>query len=177
LKENRRGRFVQISEAAPKDGYTQRFRIAIPAQGLVEMRDVLSGILRQYGPASEESNGEASGVNVLDVKNGAQDKDLPGAKSMRVHPGKVIYFDPGTNPRGRFLKISQVTARFRTSILLPSETLDQVGEILRGIQQGFDGPKPKKGGKGKEKRPSKPRNRTRKPAAQPPVAETVVAAA
>ena len=43
----------------------------------------------------------------------------------------------------------QVTARFRTSILLPSETLDQVGEILRGIQQGFDGPKPKKGGKGK----------------------------
>lgn len=28
----RRGRFLQISEAAPKDGYTQRFRIAIPAQ-------------------------------------------------------------------------------------------------------------------------------------------------
>lgn len=53
------------------------------------MRDVLSGILRQFGPASEESSGEASGGNVMDVKSGAQEKDLPGAKSMRVHPGKV----------------------------------------------------------------------------------------
>ena len=33
----RRGRFLQISEAAPKGDYTQRFRIAIPAQ--VQFRD------------------------------------------------------------------------------------------------------------------------------------------
>lgn len=183
LKENRRGRFLQISEAAPKGDYTQRFRIAIPAQGLVEVRDVLSGILRQFGPESDESSGEALAGNVLDVKSNAQDKDLPGAKSMRVHPGKVIYFDPGTNPRGRFLKISQVTARFRTSILLPSDTLLQVGQILNEIQQGFEGPKAKKGGKGKgkgpskDKRSSKPRSKPRKPAGQTDSPKAVVAAA
>jgi len=176
LKENRRGRFLQISEAAPKDGSTKRFRIAIPAQGLVEVRDVLSGILRQFGPESEESSGDASGGNTIDVKSSAPEKDLPGAKSMRVHPGKVIYFDPGTNPRGRFLKISQVTARFRTSILLPSETLVQVGEILREIQKGFEGPKPKKGGKSKGKRSTKLPSQARNPTAAP-VAKTIVAAA
>jgi len=168
LKENKRGRFLQISEAAPKDGYTQRYRIAIPAQGLVEVRDTLSSILREFGPASvDESTGvsatgrdsKAKGIKVQDVKNdgGKDDALLPIGKSMRVHPGKVIYFDPGTNPRGNFVKISQVTTNFRTSILLPTEALTQVGQILKDLQRGFN--KGNQANKSKKGRPNKPRRR------------------
>jgi len=170
LRENRRGRFLQISEAAQKDGYTQRYRIAIPAQGLVEVRDTLSGILRDFvGSEDDDSFGgetrnstSSSGVGkktnnknnnnnnnnnskandsgiVVRSGSASDDNDLPIAKSMRVHPGKVIYFDPGTNPRGDFVKISQVTTRFRTSILLPTETLSQVTQILNELQKGFNG--------------------------------------
>jgi len=177
LRENRRGRFLQISEAAQKDGYTQRYRIAIPAQGLVEVRDTLSGILREFvGSEDEDSfggetrnstssssagkktnhknnssnnnnnnNSKANDSGIV-VRSGSasDDNDLPIAKSMRVHPGKVIYFDPGTNPRGDFVKISQVTTRFRTSILLPTETLSQVTQILNELQRGFNGGKNRK---------------------------------
>jgi len=180
LRENRRGRFLQISEAAQKDGYTQRYRIAIPAQGLVEVRDTLSGILRDFvGSEDDDSFGgetrnstSSSGVGkktsnknnnnnnnsnnnnnnskaddsgiVVRSGSASEDNDLPIAKSMRVHPGKVIYFDPGTNPRGDFVKISQVTTRFRTSILLPTETLSQVTQILNELQKGFNGGKNRK---------------------------------
>ena len=83
-------------------------------QGLVEMRDALSGILRQFGPseADSSSSGETTSgstkkaagkkdgnkkdandtIKVQDVKSGSgneTDADLPIAKSMRVHPGKV----------------------------------------------------------------------------------------
>lgn len=168
LKENRRGRFLQVSEAAQKDGFTQRYRVAIPAQGLVEMRDTLSGILREFMPSSEESasndvgakGGDSKGspIKVQDVKTGKEDGELPIAKSMKIHPGKVIYFDPGTNPRGNFVKISQVTTRFRTSILLPTEALTQVGQILKDLQKGFN-----KGAKETKVNASKAKRRVPKP--------------
>jgi len=189
LKENKRGRFLQISEAAQKDGYTQRYRVSIPAQGLVEMRDTLTGILREFYPNSGDVASVAKRVDsktasdavieVVDVKS-VKDGELPIAKSMKVHPGKVIYFDPGTNPRGNFVKISQVTTRFRTSILLPTEALAQVGEILRDLQKGFNkGAHDGKAAKPKEKKSStKPRGRrSGKPSSTNVSPETVVAAA
>jgi len=170
LKENKRGRFLQVSEAAQKDGFTQRYRVAIPAQGLVEMRDTLSGILREFAPTSGESvshdaaggakgvDAKGSSIKVQDVKTDKDDGELPIAKSMKIHPGKVIYFDPGTNPRGDFVKISQVTTRFRTSILLPTEALTQVGQILRDLQRGFN-----KGAKDSKVNTSKAKKRVPKP--------------
>jgi len=137
LKENRRGKFLQVAEAASRAGLATRNRIVIPAQGMIEFRNHLSELLSEYWPSDDAMLGH---VDEGDV-SGAKAKECPQPKSLRVHQGKVLYFDSGVNPRGSFLRISQVTTRFRTSILLPKESLARVHSMLGDILHEFDAPK------------------------------------
>lgn len=47
LKENQRGRFLRVSQTQTRGG--PRSQIAIPAQGMDEFKDTLSGLLDVYG--------------------------------------------------------------------------------------------------------------------------------
>lgn len=47
LKENQRGRFLRVSQTQPRGG--PRSQIAIPAQGMEEFKNILSGLLEVYG--------------------------------------------------------------------------------------------------------------------------------
>jgi len=136
LKENRRGKYLQVAESLSRGGLATRNRIVIPAQGMVEFRNNLSDLLREYWPSNDASLGQ---VDEGDLS--AEGKEFPQPKSMRVHQGKVLYFDSGVNPRGSYLRISQVTTRFRTSILLPKESLTRVHSMIGDILNEFDSPK------------------------------------
>jgi len=116
FKENQRGRFLRVSMVGPR---APRAFLAIPAQGLIEFKDHLSDMLDRYGVGFEQEQPEA---------------ELPESKSLRAD-NKTFYFDSGSNPRGVFLKISEVRqSRFRTSITVPQENLaafrDQINEYL-----------------------------------------------
>lgn len=47
LKENARGRFLRVSQTVPISNL--RSQIAIPAQGMVEFRDSLTDLLKEFG--------------------------------------------------------------------------------------------------------------------------------
>jgi len=140
LKENRRGKFLQVAEAASRAGLATRNRIVIPAQGMIEFRNQLSELLTQHWPVDDASLGRVDEGDISATKA----RDFPQPKSIRVHQGKVLYFDSGVNPRGSYLRISQVTTRFRTSILLPKESLARVHSMLGDILHEFDAPKEEK---------------------------------
>lgn len=106
LKENQRGRFLRVSMVMPRGA---RAQIAIPAQGLIEFKDHLAELLGQFGSTDESKD------NV----------ELPESKSLRAD-NKTFYFDCGSNPRGVFLRISEVRSnRYRTSITVPEKYWDQ----------------------------------------------------
>ena len=89
-----------------------RAQIAIPAQGLIEFKDQLAELLEQFG-----------GVTANDEQNASI--SLPESKSLRAD-NKTFYFDCGSNPRGIFLRLSEVRSnRYRSSITVPEKFWDQ----------------------------------------------------
>lgn len=76
--------------AGPRGARTQ---VAIPAQGLVEFKDHFCDMFEKYSqPKSEYSE---------------EKLDLPESKSLKAD-NKTYFFDCGSNPRGVYLKISEV---------------------------------------------------------------------
>eukprot|EP00794_Sanderia_malayensis_P016928 gene16928-18635_t len=114
LKENQRGRFLRISQTSP---YGARSTLAVPAQGIVDIRNTFSEFLEQYGAGEEGLSDEDD------------DAELPKSKEMRVER-KRFYFDCGRNNRGSFLRISEVTNNFRSSITVPRHGLSQFKELV-----------------------------------------------
>lgn len=86
LKENKRGIFLRISSTASYGAARQT--IALPAEGIADIRDCLTDFLDKFGQAEEIV-------------------DLPEFQEMRVER-KRFYFDCGSNDRGSFLRISEV---------------------------------------------------------------------
>merc|ERR1719505_490263 len=106
LKENRRGKFLRVSQTNQYNHY-QRNQVAIPAQGIVDIRNHLSELIDEFGTdegmASEED----------DTQSG-----LPESKSLKVE-NKKFFFDVGSNNRGVFMKITETTRKYRSSITIP----------------------------------------------------------
>lgn len=89
LKENKRGVFLRISSTATAAYGSRRQTIALPAQGIVDIRNVLSEFIEEFGSEEEEH------------------QELPEFQEMRVER-KRFYFDCGSNERGSFVRISEV---------------------------------------------------------------------
>ncbi|GFO29393.1 transcriptional activator protein pur-beta [Plakobranchus ocellatus] len=128
LKENQRGRFLrvseQVSQTIPRGG--PRSQIAIPAQGMIEFRDALTELLEEFGTDDQEPQNE-----------------LPESKSMRVE-NKMFYFDVGSNRRGVYLRVSEVSVRsnFRTAITIPERSWGRFRDILSEfVEKSGSGPK------------------------------------
>jgi len=111
LKENQRGRFLKVSMTFPLS--RQRFQVLIPAQGMIEIRDSLSDLLNEFGTDDHEELRE----------------NLPEAKSLRAD-NKMFYFDIGQNKRGTFLRVSEVSASFRSSVTIPEQSWARVRDIM-----------------------------------------------
>lgn len=113
LKENKRGVFLRISSTATFGAPRQT--IALPAQGIVDVRNVLTEFNDEYGGQEVD-----------------EPPELPEFQEMRVER-KRFYFDCGNNDRGSFLRISEVTSRYRSSITLPKQGLSKFKDILDDV--------------------------------------------
>jgi len=111
LKENKRGVFLRISMAGQQQ--SQRATLALPAQGIVDIRNTLTEFLEEFGV--EEST-----------------HDLPEPQEMKIER-KRFYFDCGRNDRGAFLRVSEVTSNYRSSITIPKQGLHKFREILDDV--------------------------------------------
>jgi hypothetical protein len=108
LRENNRGRFLRVSQSIFNG---PRFVIVIPGQGLIEFRDTISKLLDEYGV---DDNGS---------------EDLPEGKQFRVD-NKTFYFDIGQNPRGVYMRISEVQNAYRSAITLPDRSWKRFRDIF-----------------------------------------------
>ncbi|CAF2859944.1 unnamed protein product [Rotaria sp. Silwood2] len=117
LKENERGRFLRISMVGIN---TQRTQIALPAQGVEELRDTLNSLLEEFG---NEDDKEAS--------------KLPESKYLHVG-NKNFYFDIGSNNRGVFLRISEVRANYRAAITIPEKSWSRVRDNINDFILAMD---------------------------------------
>jgi len=114
LKENKRGVFLRISSTASAAYGTRRQTIALPAQGIVDIRNVLSEFIVEFGQEEEEQ------------------PELPEFQEMRVER-KRFYFDCGSNDRGSFVRISEVTSKYRSSVTVPKQGLHKFRDILSDV--------------------------------------------
>jgi len=117
LKENKRGVFLRISSTASYGASRQT--IALPAQGITDIKDCLTDFLEEFGQEEQSSI------------------ELPEFKEMRVER-KRFYFDCGSNDRGAFLRISEVTSRYRSSITIPKQGLEKFSGIISEIMSSMD---------------------------------------
>lgn len=118
LKENKRGVFLRISSTASYGATRQT--VALPAQGIRDISSVLSEMIDEFGQCDDH------------------DDQLPEFQEMRVER-KRFYFDCGSNDRGSFLRISEVTNRYRSSITIPQQGLGKFKEILSEVCHKLDG--------------------------------------
>jgi len=118
LKENKRGVFLRISSTASYGATRQT--VALPAQGIMDIRNVLTEMIDEFGQADDH------------------DDQLPEFQEMRVER-KRFYFDCGSNDRGSFLRISEVTNRYRSSITIPQQGLSKFKDILGEVCNKLDG--------------------------------------
>lgn len=113
LKENQRGRFLRVSMTMPLTRL--RFQIAIPAQGMIEIRDALTDLLKEYGTDDLET-----------------EEPVAEAKSLRVE-NKMFYFDVGHNRRGTYMRISEVRPNYRTAITIPENFWGKFRDTMNGF--------------------------------------------
>ncbi|KAF5725540.1 transcription factor Pur-alpha 1 [Tripterygium wilfordii] len=159
IGENRRGRFLKVSEASVS---RNRSTIIVPAgntrdEGWAAFRNILAEIneaarlfmlpKQQSSEASERLVGLSDDVGAgfipghcsqpassseLDVDRPVE---LPAhdetelSKVIRVDQ-KRFFFDLGSNNRGHFLRISEVAGTDRSSIILPLSGLKQLHETI-----------------------------------------------
>jgi len=131
LKQNNRGRFLRVSQTisrmtgsgrgmmmgGPQGPGSGRSQIAVPAQGIVELRDALTELLEEFFvPGEGDDSGEFRG-------------ELPEGKQFRVE-NKMFYFDMGQNNRGVFMRVSEVKSNFRTAITIPERSWPRFRDIF-----------------------------------------------
>lgn len=160
--ENRRGRFLKISEASVN---RNRSTIIVPAgsahdEGWAAFRNILGEINEASGlfilPNQQNSEAPERLVGLSDDvgagfisshssqpapaadSNVDRSSDLPqpddignlGVSKVIRADQKKFFFDLGSNNRGHFLRISEVTGSDRSSIILPLSGLKQFHEMV-----------------------------------------------
>ncbi|BHF57576.1 hypothetical protein SprV_0100051800 [Sparganum proliferum] len=117
LRENERGRFLRISMLS----MGVRVHIALPADGLVELRNALADLIQNHCRAEDL----------------AATQDLPEAKVLFAG-NKTFYFDVGSNRYGVFLRISELRANYRTAVTIPEHHWTRFRDILSDLASKID---------------------------------------
>nr|CAB3265315.1 PUR-alpha/beta/gamma protein [Phallusia mammillata] len=118
LKENQRGRFLRVRLQQQQDfnQYNHDGRpsnppqIAIPAQGLVEFRDALTGLIDEYGVEDQV--------------------ELPPSQTIGNRRSKQFFCDVGQNQRGVFLRVTEQTRFYRSAITIPEKFWKEFADYL-----------------------------------------------
>jgi len=115
LRENNRGTFLRITQ---EDLYGMRLSIALPAQGVSQLREALTELIDEFGEGYFSDDQEA----------------MPDSRFLRIDK-KTYYFDVDRNARGDFFKISEVkyNNRNRNTIIVSARALPQFTTILNEL--------------------------------------------
>ncbi|XP_050219573.1 transcription factor Pur-alpha 1 [Mercurialis annua] len=141
IGENRRGRFLKVSEASVS---RNRSTIIIPAgdEGWAAFRNILAEINEAATQQTSVGLSDDVGAGFISAPKSVVNVDasveLPAQDEMgSMEVSKVIradqkrfFFDLGSNNRGHFLRISEVAGSDRSSIILPLSGLKQFHEIV-----------------------------------------------
>jgi len=109
-------------------------QIALPAQGMVEFRDALTGLIDEFG------------------QDAADQPDLPPSHVIGSRRSKQFFMDVGQNQRGVFLRVTEQTRYYRSAITIPERFWDEFIEYFKSTseqmedyyhQTGRERPKPK----------------------------------
>jgi transcriptional activator protein Pur-alpha len=117
LKKNSKGLFIKIAETH-RD--SQKEKIILPIAGAAKFSEILAQMKQKD-----------SSIPVSD--NPADAKEPLASERLKVE-SKMFFFDLRENPKGRFLRISQIVSQ-RTSVIIPITGVlnvrDAIVEILR----------------------------------------------
>lgn len=113
LKENVRGRYLRVRAPGQTNDMPQQV-IVVPASGMIEFRDTLTGLIENFGVDEEEANEEEA--------------NLPESSTIGSRRSKVFYMDVGKNPRGAYVRMTEQSANYRQSITVPDRHFRAIGE-------------------------------------------------
>merc|ERR1712066_681900 len=88
--------------------------IVVPASGMIEFRDTLTGLIENFGVDEEE--------------NDEDEANLPQSATIGSRRSKVFYMDVGKNPRGTYVRMTEQSANYRQSITVPDRHFRAIGE-------------------------------------------------
>ncbi|XP_028408549.1 transcriptional activator protein Pur-beta-like [Dendronephthya gigantea] len=114
LKQNKRGYFLKVVQPVWTSSQNSN-RLAIPAQGIADIRNSLAEIVDEFGIDEDED-----------------ELNLPEAKEVRVEQ-KRFYFDVGNNNRGVFLRLSEVTNNYRCCVTIPRRGWERMRDTLNEL--------------------------------------------
>ncbi|CAD6194170.1 unnamed protein product [Caenorhabditis auriculariae] len=122
LKQNDRGRFLRISQLIVVTPRSTRQQIAIPEEGIVEIRDTFAEFIDKFSAGYLD---EASSSNKNKVVAGEN---------------KQFIFEPNENDRGQFVRITEVkNSGYRTSITVPASALENfrtsIDEVIADLNR------------------------------------------
>lgn len=147
LKENNRGRYLRLKAIGDipsamagrgrRGGYNNRNgrknsgdaprAIILPGSGLVEFREILTKLIKEYSLDAETDQVAQADKNI--EINGTANDNLPASqrfssKSFR----KVIFLDAGENSRGYFARMTELQSSYRECVTIPSRHFKAMGE-------------------------------------------------
>ena len=119
LLENDRGRFLSVIQPGDED---RRIQLAIPAQGLVEVRNALTELLAEV---SEEDVTSSTGDQL----------ETPTTTSCLTMGDKELYFDMNNRYHGAIMRLCEIQRRGRhqSSIMIPAEYWGQFRRMLAAV--------------------------------------------
>jgi len=138
LKENSRGRYLRVR--APGQNYSDmpQQQIVLPASGMIEFRDTLTGLIDQFDISDYRQENE----NV-------SDSDLPESAAIGNRRTKMFYMDVDKNVRGIYVRMTEQSQNYRSSITVPEEQFRAIGEWFITAADQVDA--------GQKSAPSKPK--------------------
>lgn len=126
LKENRRGRYLRVrqQQAFPimGPGPQQPPQIALPAQGMIEFRDALTGVIDEYGQ------------DETDVA------PLPSSTVIGERRSKQFFMDIGQNQRGVYVRVTEQTRYFRSAITIPERYWNDFSKFFADAEDQLKNP-------------------------------------
>lgn len=117
LKENSRGRYLRVR--APGQNYSDmpQQQIVLPASGMIEFRDTLTGLIDQFDISSQKPE-----------RDDRSDVDLPDSAAIGNRRTKMFYMDVDKNARGIYVRMTEQSQNYRSSITVPEEQFRAIGE-------------------------------------------------
>lgn len=121
LKENVRGRYLRVRAPGQNNDMPQQV-IVLPASGMIEFRDTITGLIDNFGTEEDEHEDD--------------DEELPQSATIGSRRSKVFYMDVGKNPRGIYVRMTEQSANYRQSITVPDRHFRAIGEwFLNAAEQ------------------------------------------